>query len=151
MLGLILQKFDKSDINCALALSQIKKIPKFLLMRKKVAKNYDKLLKNYEKTITRPSFKYNGFSSWHLYQIKVDFKKLNLSKSNLISKLLKKKIVTQVHYIPIYDHKIYKNLKKNILKNSKIFYEKTLSLPIFVNLKYSEQKYIIKSLVDLLF
>ena len=140
-----------SDINCALALSQIKKIPKFLLMRKKVAKNYDKLLKNYEKIITRPNFKYNGFSSWHLYQIKVDFKKLNLSKSNLISKLLKKKIVTQVHYIPIYDHKIYKNLKKNILKNSKIFYEKTLSLPIFVNLKYSEQKYIIKSLVDLLF
>jgi len=140
-----------SDINCALALSQIKKISKFLLMRKKVAKNYDKLLKNYEKTITRPSFKYNGFSSWHLYQIKIDFKKLNLSKSNLISKLLKKKIVTQVHYIPIYDHKIYKNLKKNILKNSKIFYEKTLSLPIFVNLKYSEQKYIIKSLVDLLF
>jgi len=139
-----------SDINCALALSQIKKIPKFLAERKIIAKNYNKLLNKYEKIVSCPILKDNLLSSWHLYQVRVDFKKMNLSKTNLIKNLLKKGIITQIHYIPIYNHEIYKNLKTKIHKNSKKFYDRTLSLPIFIGLKYSEQKYIIKSLVELL-
>jgi len=137
-----------SDINCALGLSQIKKTIKFVKKRQKIAENYNKLLKDYTKIVSRPYYKNNLLSSWHLYQIKINFKKFNISKEDLIKRLIKKKITTQIHYIPIYKHKIYKNLKKKIHKNSKIFYGQTLSLPIFVNLKYSEQKYIVKCLVE---
>jgi len=150
--NVIVQGFNYrlSDINCALALSQIKKIPMFLTKRKAIAENYNKLLKNQEKLVTCPKLIDNLLSSWHLYQVRIDFKKINSSKNNLIKNLLKKKIITQIHYIPIYNHEVYKNLKRKIHKNSKIFYDQTLSLPIFIGLKYSEQKYIVKSLVEIL-
>ena len=139
-----------SDINCALALSQTKKLSKFILSRKKIALNYDKLLKKNVGLINLPNFEENKLSSWHLYQIKIDFKKRQLSKKKIIETLLKKKIITQIHYIPIYKYKIYKNLKKKIHKNSDIFYRQILCLPIFVDLKYSEQKYITQNLTNLL-
>ena len=139
-----------SDINCALAFSQTKKLSKFVLSRRKIAFNYDKLLRNNISSISLPNFKENRLSSWHLYQIKIDFKKRQLSKKRIIENLLKRKIITQIHYIPIYKYKIYKNLKKQIHKNSDIFYNQVLCLPIFVNLKYSEQKYISRNLINLL-
>ena len=139
-----------SDINCALALSQTKKLSKFILARKKIALNYDKLLKKNVGLIDLPNFEENKLSSWHLYQIKIDFKKRQLSKKKIIETLLKKKIITQIHYIPIYKYKIYKNLKKKIHKNSDVFYQQILCLPIFVDLKHSEQKYISQNLANLL-
>ena len=150
--NVIVQGFNYrlSDINCALAFSQMRKIPTFLKKRKAIAKNYDKLLKNHNKIISCPKLKNNLQSSWHLYQIKIDFKKINFSKINLINNLLKKGIITQIHYIPIYNHRIYRNLKKKFHKNSEIFYNQTLSLPIFIGLKYSEQKFIVSTLIKLL-
>ena len=103
-----------------------KKLSKFILSRKKIALNYDKLLKKNVGLINLPNFEENKLSSWHLYQIKIDFKKRQLSKKKIIETLLKKKIITQIHYIPIYKYKIYKNLKKKIHKNSDIFYGQIL-------------------------
>ena len=58
--------------------------------------------------------------------------------------MLKKNIVLQYHYIPIYK---FKNFHGNYLnQNTEKYYKSTLSLPIYHGLRDYEQKYIIKNL-----
>ena len=140
-----------SDINCALGISQLKKIKLFLNSRKKIAKIYADNLNNLKhlnffkhSVKIRPSF--------HLFIINVNFKKLKKNKNDLLKFLRKNKIISQYHYIPIYRFKIYKyKFKKNFFLGSEKYFKNSLSLPIFYNLKFNQQKKIIfklKSFLD---
>tara|TARA_B100001996_G_scaffold379312_1_gene364872 strand:- start:414 stop:1574 length:1161 start_codon:yes stop_codon:yes gene_type:complete len=137
-----------TDFQCALGLSQLKKIGKFNSKRKKIAFLYDKAFKNL-KFFKTPSIPKNFSSSYHLYALKIDFKSLNIKKNDLFKKLLKLGIKLQVHYIPIYRHSYYK--KKFKFKYSQFpctekFYSEIISLPIYYNLSKKDQFYIIDSL-----
>ena len=64
--------------------------------------------------------------------------------------LLKKGIVTQVHYIPIPLHPYYNKIgyKMKKLENAYSYYQKAISIPIFFNLTEKEQKKIVKAIKD---
>ena len=88
-------------------------------------------------------------SSYHLFLISVDFKKIRSTKDKLLKFLKKKKILCQYHYIPIYKFKLYKdkvNLK--FYEGAEIYFKNTLSLPIFYNLTNVKQKLIIKKFIS---
>lgn len=139
--------FRLSDINCALAYSQIKKIKKFVKKRNSIASFYNDKIKHKQQYFT-PLVK-NNFShnSWHLYQIILD-KKYKEYRDELIRFFLKKKIITQIHYLPIYKHSIFKNLKSKNLRNSWFFYKRVISLPIFYQLNRKKQERIVSILID---
>lgn len=69
-----------TDIACALGLSQIKRLDKFLEKRRKIAKKYDKFFDEYANI--KPLYKYTENSSYHLYVILIDFEKYNISKKS---------------------------------------------------------------------
>ena len=58
----------------------------------------------------------------------IDFKKMNLSRTQFCK--MKKKIGTQLHYIPVPEHKIYKSMgySLNNLPNSKKYYDTAISI-----------------------
>ncbi len=138
-----------TDFQCALGISQIKKIKSFISKRKKIANKYDKEFKNI-KNLKLPQFNRRVFSSNHLYVLNIDFDKLKFSKNELMKYLLKKGITTQVHYIPIPLHPFYSNSghKMQKLRNATEYYKKALSIPIFFNLSEKDQKKIIKIIKD---
>ena len=70
---------------------------------------------------------------------------MNNLRNKLYNYLIKNKIQTNLHYIPVYRHPFYAKFKINKKKffNSEEYYAKALSLPIHYNLTSSEQKYII--------
>ena len=137
-----------TDIQIALALSQLKKINKFLHKRKKIAKIYDNAFKKIEYiTIGQPE---KETSSHHLYIIRIDFKKLKKTRAELMDYLKKKNIITQVHYIPVTNHPYYsiKKYKSNDYPKSLKYYEEALSLPIYYTLTNKQQKFVIKNLLN---
>ena len=134
--------FRLTDIQCALGISQLSKIDKFVYKRKKISKIYDEHLSLIDQ-IKIFKCKKNYLSSYHLYVIKV--KKANI-KEKLIKYMLKNKIFLQYHYIPIYEFKVFKNNK--ISKNSKYFYQSAISLPIYYELGFKKQMYVIKKIKD---
>ena len=138
-----------TDIQCALGLSQLKKLSNFIKKRFKIAKKYDKLFQN---TIVKPLYPFNGKSSYHLYVVKVDFSKLNISKEELFKKLREKNIGIQLHYIPINKQPYYKNLGYGDENTSNMdkYYEECFSLPMYPLLSDEEQKYVIKILLEIL-
>jgi len=132
-----------SDINCALGLSQIKKINFFLNKRSIIYSNYLKELSNFNSNLILPKYSRDIKPSYHLFLININFKKLRKNKDDFMRYLIKNKIMAQFHYIPIYKFSIYKE-KKIKLSGAEKYFLNTISIPIFVNLKNKEQKKIIK-------
>ena len=139
-----------SDLNCALGYSQLKKLNKIIMKRKKIAYFYEKKLKNFSEIVSFPEYRKHLNSAWHLYIIQIKFDKLKILKDNFIQQLYKNRIITQVHYIPTYHQKTHLNLKKFLSKKTEKYYKNSLSLPIFFDLKESEQNYIVNKLKQLI-
>ena len=137
-----------TDIQAGLGISQLKKLDKFVKRRRKLL-IHNELFKNEEKIIL-PKVKKN-YHSYHLYPIKINFKKLKIDKKKFFLNLHKKNINLQVHYIPLYYQPFIKKYflynKKNLI-NSQNFYESEVSLPIFYNLLSKDQNYIVKSVLS---
>ena len=100
-----------SDINCALGLSQLKKIDFFLKKRKEIYKKYLNELHNLNPHLIIPEFSKNIRPSFHLFIIKILFKKIKKNKNHFMKYLMDNKIIAQQHYIPIYKLSIYKKKK----------------------------------------
>ena len=128
-----------SDLNCALALSQLKKIKKFVNFRKKISLKYIDNLKN---IIDLPKYSSANNSSFHLFIISIKFDKFRILKDDFFKFFRSKKILFQYHYIPIYKFKIY-NDKKNSFKGAEYYYKNSLSIPIYYKFNQKDQKKLI--------
>ena len=136
-----------TDIQSALAISQLNRINKFLSKRREIAKTYDKFFSKIP-YIELPQKKFRNISSNHLYIIRLNFKELGITRENLMENLRNHNIGTQVHYIPVPKQPIYydKNYKKKYVNSFK-YYDTCLSIPIHYNLKYKDQLSIIKKII----
>ena len=141
-----------SDVHCALGLSQLQKLDNSVKKRQKIAKIYDRYFRKIENIII--PFKREKFShAYHLYTIRINFTKFNLTKKEFFLKLLKKRIKLQVHYIPVYKHPFYKKNYKNKEKNfpkTEIFYNQVVSLPVYYTLQIKDQLKVIKNIKQIL-
>lgn len=132
-----------SDINCALGLSQLKKINFFLKKRKKIHDKYVAELENYNPNLIIPKYSDDIKPSYHLFLINIMFDKLKKNKDHFIKYLNDHNIMAQYHYIPIYKFKIHKE-KKIQLSGSEKYFKNSISIPIFVSLNETDQKKVIK-------
>ena len=145
--------FRLSDLNCALGYSQLGKINFFLKRRKNIAQRYIKKIlsiKFFNEIIHLPKYCEANISSWHLFLIHINFKKLKISRDQLIQYLNRKGIFCQIHYTPIYKFRIYKTKIKNRMQNSENYFNSVLSLPIYPQLDISQQDYVIHTLKNYL-
>ena len=139
------QNYRLSDINCALGISQLKKITRFISHRKKIFNVYKNKLKKYHNVIKFFKYKKSNSPSFHLFLISINFEKIGKSKNRFMKYMFDNNIICQYHYMPIYKFKIYGN-KNFYYKNTEYYFKNTISLPIYFNLKTKEQSYIIKKI-----
>lgn len=124
-----------AEPNCALALSQLKKINKFIKLREKKFKLYQLMLTSVSKSILFQKIDYHLKSSYHLMVIK--FKKnLSLKKKKLIfNYFARNKINLTLKYLPIHMNKIFKNKFKNgNFENSENFFKNSFCFPLYFSL-----------------
>ena len=143
-----------SDINCALAFSQLKKINKFLLKRKKIYNIYKKAFSKIDGNILNfLKFDSNSNPSFHLFVLFIDFKKIKKKKDQLINFLKRNNIIVQYHYIPTYKFDVFRKKSKVFVSNfegSETFYKKAISLPIYYDLSLKEQNRVIRKIINFL-
>ena len=143
--------YRQTDIHCALIYSQMNRIHDFLSKRKKIAQIYDMhFIKNDNYYL--PQSNLRGLSSNHLYTLNYNFKKNKISRNHLMGELQKRNIITQVHYIPVPLQYYYKKMGYNMnnLENALLHYNECISLPIYYNLTREQQKFVIKSVDEIL-
>lgn len=132
-----------TDFQCALGLSQLKKLDGFIQKRRKIAKIYENRFKNND-FFDLPQEKDYTKSSWHLYPVKLK-DKYKEKKSLIFNKLREKGLGVQVHYIPVYLQLYYQKLgyKRGICPNAEDFYQKQISIPLYQSMSTEDINYVV--------
>ena len=124
-----------TDFQCVLGSSQLNRLNSFINKRRQIAAYYDRVFKNNKNLIPLQNFQ-RHYSSNHLYILRINFKKIKKSRTEIMNLLRRKGIITQVHYIPLILQKIYDyKFKKSNFKNTLNLYDSILSIPIYFDLK----------------
>ena len=140
-----------TDIQCALAISQMDKIDLFLDARKSMAKFYDQAFAEVL-NITPLQAHGRDNSSHHIYVVSVDFDRIGLTRHQFMTRLAEKGVGSQVHYIPVVSQPYYQDMGYEIKQypQTGVYYQNTLSIPLYYGLSSAEQKLVISSIKDLL-
>tara|TARA_B100000989_G_C19530844_1_gene469739 strand:+ start:1250 stop:2413 length:1164 start_codon:yes stop_codon:yes gene_type:complete len=138
-----------NELQATLGLSQLKKLDIFIKKRNNIAERYKKKLKDLP--IFFQEIDKNTISSFHLFIILIDIEKVRFDNVFLAKELKKNKIFACLHYMPVHLQPFYKKLgfKKNYLENTEHYAKYALSLPIYPELKNSEQDYIINTIIKI--
>lgn len=132
-----------TDLQCALGITQMKKLDKFITRRKELANRYNNAFKEMKEIIT--PFQQKGCNnSWHLYVIQVKERK------KVFDYLRSSGIGVNVHYIPVYQHPYYQENGYSDTKceNAEQLYQHIISLPLYPELKNEEQDYVIEQVIN---
>ncbi len=140
-----------TDIQSALALSQLKKLDTFVSRRRDLASQYDKLFR--EISQFKPiQIMGRMESAHHLYVLRINFDAIKLNKSQLMSHLKSQGIGSQVHYIPVARHPYYRTLGflPESYSNAESYYKEALTIPLFYDLTNEQQHKIFNAFQEVL-
>lgn len=140
-----------SDIHAALALSQLRRLPDFVIRRQALATAYDEALQDVSPYL-RPLMRTRACNPClHLYPVRIDFEALGRSRSEVMEALKARGIGTQVHYIPVSDQPYYVDrYGRQDLPGARRYYERTLSLPLFVGMAPDDPVRVVRALTEIL-
>jgi UDP-4-amino-4,6-dideoxy-N-acetyl-beta-L-altrosamine transaminase len=135
--------YRMTDIQAALASSQLAKLDAFVRRRRELAARYDEAFENV--TLQLPHRDTKSASAWHLYPIHVlgnDRKRL---RRHLYDELSRHGIQSQVHFMPIHTQPYYRRLgfRDGDFPAAERYYQGALSLPLFFDLEETDQDRVI--------
>jgi len=135
-----------TDFQCALGLTQLKKLDWFNERRHQVVEWYKEEFKDFD-NIVLPTELPDYYSSWHIYIIRT--KKAD-DRDELMEYLKQNDIGVNFHYPAVYSQPYYReNGYKDVYLKIMEEYQKTcITLPCHVHLKKEDIKYIVKTLKD---
>lgn len=129
-----------TDIQCALGISQLKRLDEFVARRRELVKRYNEAFADMEEIIT--PYQLEGCnSSYHIYVLQL----VHHSRKELFRRLRQAGIGVMVHYIPVYTQPYYRThgYEAVCCPNSELYYERAISLPLYPDLTEEEQDYVI--------
>jgi perosamine synthetase len=129
-----------TDFQCALGLSQIKKLPGWVARRREIARQYDEAFAGIP-AVTPLSVREDANHAYHLYVVRFDMAQLRASKSELFAALRGEGIGVNVHYIPVHLHPFYRQrfgTGPEQCLEAEMAYEQIVSLPMFAQMTDSD-------------
>ena len=122
-----------TDLQCALGLSQLKKLPLFLKQRRKIARAYDEAFGETAE-INPLAVSADVGHAYHLYVIRLQSAGLDIDRNGLFQALRQKGIGVNVHYIPVHLHPFYRKrfgTRPGLCPVAEEAFEQILSIPMF--------------------
>ena len=143
MLG---RNYRITDFQCALGISQMKKLDRFIKRRKELAGSYNNEFED-AKGITTPYMAPHAESAWHLYTVLLG---KGINRDKVFSAMRKRGIGTNVHYIPIYKFTYYRErfgFRDSEFPVTEDISSRILTLPLYYGMKDEDVGTVVEALV----
>ncbi|MBI5683046.1 MAG: UDP-4-amino-4,6-dideoxy-N-acetyl-beta-L-altrosamine transaminase [Deltaproteobacteria bacterium] len=135
-----------TDFQCALGISQLKKLPQWIERRREIAHRYDEVFSVLPRINPLPVGSM-VFHAYHLYVVRLNLEGTNLDRGMVFKQLQENGIGVNVHYIPVHLHPFYRSHFKThpgMCPVAEQAYEEIISLPMYPGLSDAEQDYVIE-------
>jgi len=121
-----------TDLQCALGLSQLRKLDSFIRRRREIVSHYNQAFRGIDEVEPLVERR-DRLSAWHIYVIKLNQKGTAGTRKEVFLKLRRAGIGVQVHYIPVYWQPYYQKLgyTKGLCIEAEAYYESAITLPVF--------------------
>jgi perosamine synthetase len=122
-----------TDLQCALARSQLRKLPRWVERRREIARHYDAAFAGLP-GVTVPRVRPEAQHAYHLYPLRFDAAFLGRDRDGIFAELRERGIGTAVHYRPVYLHSFYRrrfDTAPGLCPNAEHVYQELLSIPMF--------------------
>lgn len=137
-----------TDIQCALGLSQLRKLHQFRKRRREIVEKYNIAFRDME-FIRIPTEAKGCNSNFHLYVLRLDFEKIGTSRAESMNVLKDCGIQTHVHYIPVYLHSYYRSHFGTDIgdcPNAEQYYKECLSIPLHPGMADSDVEKVVSEI-----
>jgi dTDP-4-amino-4,6-dideoxygalactose transaminase len=133
-----------TEMQAALGLSQLQRLPAMAAEREQQARHYDRALADLP--VRRPLRKLDRHSAWHLYAVELSDPAAD--RAQVFATLRDAGIGVNVHYIPIHTQPDYRlrGFARGDYPASEAYYARALSLPLFPGLAPEEQEHVVRTL-----
>lgn len=122
-----------TDFQCALGLSQLRRLPEFVRRRQEVAARYDAAFAGIPAVL--PLAVREGVShAYHLYPVLLDLDRLSADRATVFAALRAEGIGVNVHYVPVHLHPFYRErfgTGPGTCPVAEAAYERLVTLPMF--------------------
>lgn len=141
-----------TDLQCALGLSQLRKLPGWIARRQEIAHCYDDAFA--EVSAVRPlDVSLDILHAYHLYVLRFNLVELRTTRTEIFSALREQGIGVNVHYIPVHLHPFYQErfgCRNGDCPVAEAAYEEILSLPVFPAMTDKDVSEVIGAIIRLL-
>ncbi len=140
--------YRMTDIQAAMGLEQVKRLPFIIKMRRQIAGIYDEELSKipYVRVPQVPTYAFHNYQSYWIELLE----SAPVDRNMLMSKLLEKGIATRRGIMAIHMEPYYKGYSRLSLPTTEKITMNTVLLPLYPTLSSEEQSYITNSLKEIL-
>ena len=127
--------YRMTDMQAALLISQLKKLPMFMERRKAIVKQYNEAFSKLPQIVVQKEIPESD-TTRHLYILRINPEKLSINRRQFFDALAAENISCNVHYIPTYYFPYYEKLgyKRGLCPKAEKLYEEILTLPLYYSM-----------------
>lgn len=142
--------YRMTDMQAALVISQLDKLPKFSKRRKEIVKAYDEAFGRLPQVILQKEIPQSD-TTRHLYILRLNLSKLKIGRKQFFEALWTENVCCNVHYIPVYYFPYYEKLgyKKGLCPKAEKLYEEIISLPLYYAMTDQDVQDVIKAVTKI--
>jgi len=144
-------KYNMTDMQAALGLSQLAKCDAMREKRELLAREYTSALSAFD-AFECPVVEENIQHAWHLFVLQVNLPAWSISRDHVIDELKQRGVLTSVHFIPLHTHPLYRErmgYRLGQFPNAERHFERAISLPLFPAMTREDSQHVIEALADL--
>jgi dTDP-4-amino-4,6-dideoxygalactose transaminase/lipopolysaccharide/colanic/teichoic acid biosynthesis glycosyltransferase len=144
-------KYNMTDLQAAIGLHQLAKLSRFRARRAEIARRYNaafSALEHFQIPAQRPEVEH----AWHLYVLRLNLDRLNISRNEFIEELNARRIAASVHFIPIHLHAYYRDKYGYRTQDFPVAhreYHRIVSLPLHPGMNEQDVDDAIEAVIDI--
>lgn len=141
-----------TDFQCALGMSQLRKLPASVRRRREIAARYDAAFAGVPQ-LAPLEVQANVYHAYHLYVVQWNVDLLRVGRGEIFRALRSEGIGVNVHYVPVHLHPFYREnfgTREGLCPIAESAYERIMTLPMFPAMTDSDVSDVIQAVDKIL-